>query len=66
VLLKAFEEGEEIVVGSIPAGLSSERFNCVEDALLEFKVSIQVDLRGLDRLVTEPKRDHGLLDALLQ
>ena len=63
---QAFEEGEELVVGSIATGLSIERSNRVEKPLLQLKVSIQIDLCGLDRLMTEPERNHGLLDTLLQ
>ena len=48
------EEGEELVVGSIPPGLSVERCDRVENPLLQLKVGIQIDPRGLDRLMTEP------------
>ena len=43
-----FEEGEELVVGSIATGLSVERSNRVEKPLLQLKVGIQIDLCGLD------------------
>src|SRR5215831_11312989 len=44
MLLQAFEEGEELVVGSIATGLSVERSNRVENPLLQLKVGIQIDL----------------------
>ena len=64
--LQALEESEELVVGSIPPGLSIERCNRIENPLLQLKVGIQISLRGLDRLMAKPQRYHGLLDALLQ
>jgi hypothetical protein len=48
VLSQAFEEGGELVVRSIAAGLSVERSNRVEKPLFQLKVGIQIDLRGLD------------------
>jgi hypothetical protein len=60
VLSQALEESEELVVGSIPTGLSIERCNCIENPLLQLKVGIQINLRGLDRLMAKP------FDALLQ
>ena len=53
MLSQASEEGEKLVVGSIPPGLSVEGFDQVENPLLQLKVGIQIDLRGLDRLMTE-------------
>ena len=29
-------------------------------------MGVQVSLRGFDRLMTEPQRDHGAIDACLQ
>jgi hypothetical protein len=66
VLSQASEEGEQLVVGPIPSRRSVERCDFVENPLLQLKIGIQIDLRGLDRLVTEPQRNHGLLDAVLQ
>ena len=66
MLSQASEEGEQLVVGSIPPRRSVERCDFVENPPLQLKIDIQIDLRGLDRLVTEPQRNHGLLDALLQ
>ena len=63
MLSQASEEGEQVVVGSIPPRRSVERCDFVENPLLQLKIGIQIDLRGLDRLVTEPQRNHGLLDA---
>ena len=54
MLLQAFEEGEELVVGSITTGLSVERSNRVENPLLQLKVGIQIDLGSFDRLMPEP------------
>src|SRR5262249_59896981 len=34
--------------------------------LFECKVSVQIRLRGLNRLMAEPKSDHGAVDACLQ
>ena len=51
---KWYEKGEELVVRSIPPGLSVEGCDQVENPLVQLKVGIQIDLRGLDRLVSEP------------
>src|ERR1700680_4167691 len=45
--------------GSIPPRRSVERCDFVENPLLQLKIGIQIDLRGLDRLVTELQRNHG-------
>ena len=42
MLSQALEESEELVVGSIPTGLSIERCNCIENPLLKLKVGIQI------------------------
>lgn len=63
---KASEKSDELVVGSIPPGLSVERRDLVENSLLHLKVGVQIDLRGLDRLMTEPQRNHGPINTLLQ
>ena len=34
--------------------------------LFEREVGVQVDVGGLDRLVTEPQRDYGAVDTILQ
>ena len=54
MLSQALEESEELVVGSIPTGLSIERCNCIVNPLLKLKVGIQINLRGLDRLMAKP------------
>jgi hypothetical protein len=45
-LSQVFEEGEELVVWSIPPWLSIERCHCVENPLFQLKVCIQIDLRA--------------------
>jgi hypothetical protein len=54
LLLQTFEEGEELVVGSIATGLSVERSNRVENPLLQLEVGIQIDLGSFDCLMPEP------------
>ena len=36
-----------------------------QSLLLQCKVGIEIDLRGLDRLMAEPKRNHGSIHTAL-
>lgn len=42
------------------------RLELRQSCLLEWKVGMKVGLRGLDRFMTEPQRDHRAIDARLQ
>jgi len=64
--LQTPQEGEQLVVGSVPSGLSTWRRRPVEELLLQLKIGVQIDLRRLDRLMAEPQRECELLDAFLQ
>ena len=37
-----------------------------QSCLLEWEVGMKVDLRGFDRFMTEPQRNHRAIDARLQ
>ncbi len=65
--LQRFEESEQSVIGTKPDWFSFiVRRKLGERRLLEGEMCMQVSLRGFDRLVTEPQRDHGAIDACLQ
>jgi len=66
VVLQALQESEQFVVGSIPSGFPGGGCGHVQNPLLQLQVGIEVDLRGLDRLVPEPEGDHGTIDAVLE
>ena len=49
-----------------PAGSGAQRRRTSERALLRGEVGVEVDLGGLDRLVTQPERYHGAIVAGLE
>ena len=65
-LLKAVEERQQLVVGLELPRLAVERDGLGEDLLFQRQVSVEVDLGGVDGLVPQPERDHGLLHAGVQ
>ena len=57
---QVIEEGEKLVIRPISPRLAVERRDPVENPLLQLEVSVQVDLRGLDRLMPDGKLVRNL------
>ena len=60
------EKGEQRVIGSKAAHPPGLRFNFVQGGLLHLQICIEIDLRRLDRLVSEPQGDHAAFHPSLQ
>ncbi len=63
---QGLEEGHQLIVGPEPGDSTLARFDLVESRLLDVEIRVEIDLRRLDRLVTEPQRDHAALHTRLQ
>jgi hypothetical protein len=48
------KKGEQLVIGAKAAHSSKLRFNFVQGCLLHLQICIEIDLRRLDRLMSEP------------
>ena len=57
---------KQAVCGAITTWFSVDRHRFGEDLLLQRQIGIKVDLSGFHRLVPQPKRDHGPINASLQ
>ena len=64
--LQSLEESHQLVVGLEPSHAALVWFDLVESSLLDVEVCIEIDLRCLYRLVTQPQRDHAAIRARLQ
>ena len=60
---ESIEKGEQLVVGSKAARPPGLRFDFVQDCLLHLHI---LDLRRLDRLMSEPQGDYASFDPSLQ
>jgi len=56
--------GGRRTAGTAPAWLQRDR-RVAEGSFLQLHVGVEVDLRGLDRLVAKPERDHRQSHSLL-
>src|SRR5262245_60142538 len=65
-LLQAFEEGQELIIRAITPGFTFDWCGLGQDFLLHLEVRLEVNLRGFDRLMPEPKRNHRSIHARLQ
>jgi hypothetical protein len=64
--LQGSQEAHELIVGAL-AGEFGVCWRCLcQSFLLESQIGIEIDLSGLDRLVTQPQRDDRTVDAGLQ
>lgn len=64
--LQTLEKAEQPVAGLVASRLAGVRRGSRQCLLLDCQRGIQIDLRGLDRLVPEPQRDHRTVDACLE
>src|SRR5437879_7139530 len=64
--LQGIQEGEQLIFGTVGSGSSLVRGGLGKDLLLQCEVSVEVDLRGFDRFMSEPQRDDGGVDTSLQ
>jgi hypothetical protein len=60
---QAIEESEERVWRAVAARFAVQRLGAGERSFFDGEVGVQVHLRGVDLLVSEPQRDHGGVDA---
>jgi hypothetical protein len=60
------EKGEQLVIGSKAAHPPGLRFNFIQGCLLHLQICIEIDLRHLDRLMSEPQGDHATFHPSLQ
>jgi integrase/recombinase XerD len=60
------EEGHQLVIGPESRDPGLARFDLVQCCLLDVEVRIEIDLRGLDRLMAEPQRDDAAVGAGLK
>ena len=66
VASKRLEEGEQGVIRFEDAWASLMRRRVGEDLLFHLQISLQIDVRGLNRLMAQPERDHRRIGASLQ
>src|SRR5260370_16460351 len=64
--LKVAQKRQQLVVWFESPGGGVQRRRFLERSFLECKVRAKVDLRSLDRLVSQPQGDHAAIDTRLQ
>jgi hypothetical protein len=65
--MRAVDRPEQSIARAVSARRSSiQRLELGQRRLLQSRVSVQVDLGGLDRFVPKPQRDDGAVDSRLQ
>ena|GEM_PF-3928452 len=55
-----------MIVGLEPACRHIRSGDARECLFFQAHVGVDVDLRRFDRFMTEPQRDHGLIDAMVE
>ena len=65
-ILKRGEKGRQCIVGLESAHRAIRWRNSFQRPFLDRKICLDVDVRCLDALVTEPKSDHRHVDSGLQ
>ena len=65
-LLEALEEGQQVIIRSVAAGLTIDRRGLLECLLLELKPRVQLDLRSVHGFVPKPQGDHRTVDTAVQ
>ena len=64
--LQGLEELNELIVWTIPGRCAVNRAGFRQHRFFQSEVGVEIDLRRLDRFVTEPDGDEGTVDAGLQ